>query len=297
MDIISILENALSKAVVDAFTTTLSLNPEKISEDKLPQHQETIISSIGITGSIDGNIIICLSEIDACKTVSKMLGMDIQPGSPDVNDGVGEITNMLAGGIKTNSSKENVSFNISIPSTVKGDHMKVYGQEGVDKIVQRYKAEDIHFVVIVTYKKHTEQNGPAEQSKTSSSAFNAVDLLNQLTNNTTQNKTAPNANNNNALDVLNQLNSLTANKPVEQNKTAPDSSKDNALAALTQLVTVTKQQANNANKEEAPKIDPLAMLNNAIKQAGSEAKETKPLNLTPAEKLELAMKKFKESHK
>lgn len=76
---------------------------------------------IGLTGKAVGTVVLTLSEQVALKAASTMLANEATTIDEEVLDAVGELTNMVAGGAK--SQLEELQMSASLPSVVTGrDH-------------------------------------------------------------------------------------------------------------------------------------------------------------------------------
>ncbi|HNX90399.1 MAG TPA: chemotaxis protein CheX [Candidatus Omnitrophota bacterium] len=116
------LSQCLINSTSEVFSTALSMSPIIMarSGDVKSEDKKEIIAAIGLAGSLEGSLVVCTTNSSAASVVSKMLGCDVAAGSQDSFDGLGEVTNMLAGGFKTRISTEGHSFEISIPTVISG---------------------------------------------------------------------------------------------------------------------------------------------------------------------------------
>ena len=177
MDLSEQLSTTLIQSVNEAFSTTFSLSPKEHSVTV--DLNKGIICSIGMTGSLEGTIALSLSVSDACRLVAKMLGMETLEMSNDVIDGVGEIINMIAGGIKLKLSNTEYHFEIGIPSAVQGQGLKISSIEDSKTLSKGFSCEDIVFCLLVIYKIHK----PGEEHKSFAqrkSEHNASAMLDSL---------------------------------------------------------------------------------------------------------------------
>jgi chemotaxis protein CheX len=55
-----------------------------------------------------------------------MLGMEVEEGSDDMKDAVGEMLNMVVGNAKTRYSSENNTFKVSVPTTIIGEDYTIH---------------------------------------------------------------------------------------------------------------------------------------------------------------------------
>lgn len=117
-----------------------------------PTHPDGMICSIGFTGTLEGAISISLSNQGACKIVSKMLAMEITEVSSDVTDGVGEVLNIIAGGVKKRLAAAGHDFEISVPTVIKGQDLHLAVSEDKTETQLGFALENFDFGVIMIYK-------------------------------------------------------------------------------------------------------------------------------------------------
>lgn len=148
------LNKYLRQSVEEAFLKLFGSAPEILYFDNFDELEEScIISSIGFTGGLEGNCSASFPESSACQLVGKMLGQEIDEFSIDVMDGIGEIVNMIIGGVKLRMEDPKFSFEISIPTCVKGSRMVILTDIKKTHMVGcNFKMEDIVFALSVVYK-------------------------------------------------------------------------------------------------------------------------------------------------
>jgi chemotaxis protein CheX len=143
---------ALVGSVKEAFKTMLST--ELVESDQV--HEKVmgaeLICSIGLTGKMEGSLVISLPAPAACVIVSRMLQMELTEISPDVCDGMGEVANVVAGGVKMRMAALDLSFNVSIPTVVQGGMMHVNAANDLEMTVKHFEAEGFCFDVELAYK-------------------------------------------------------------------------------------------------------------------------------------------------
>lgn len=182
MDIKEQLTKAIHASTLDAFGTMLSMDLDISSEKFELKEEESLICSIGVAGNINGNVSVCLTEKSAAKIVSTMLGMEIEPGSDDVLDGIGEVANLIAGGTKNNlAGLDECLFNISIPSTVKGTHLEIGDQKETTLVEMDFSCEEIALKIAFVYKVDSSGGKGGSAGKDTADAKNdALAILNAL---------------------------------------------------------------------------------------------------------------------
>lgn len=82
----------------------------------------SISGMVGLGGAFSGMVGLHLPEDFALEATASMLGMtsDEVDAETDINDAVGEITNMLAGEVKMLFSDKNLTLCLSTPSIISG---------------------------------------------------------------------------------------------------------------------------------------------------------------------------------
>jgi chemotaxis protein CheX len=88
---------------------------------------------IGVHGDVSGFVTVNLAEKVACSTVGGMLQERFDELTPQVIDGVGEMTNIIAGGIKNKLSKSRWSFShVTVPSVIIGNNYQIAYAPGLE---------------------------------------------------------------------------------------------------------------------------------------------------------------------
>lgn len=76
-----------------------------------------ISSIIGFSGDVVGSVVVSLNEEPARKLVAAFAQMEIEPGTPDFADAIGELSNMIAGGAKKDLGSV---ASITVPTVIIG---------------------------------------------------------------------------------------------------------------------------------------------------------------------------------
>jgi chemotaxis protein CheX len=114
------LEICLEKALKEIFSTMLSCNSEIIPYDQVEVVPPGLSAIVGFGGKISGFIATHMSPRTACAFAECLLGMTFTEVDDIVADAIGEIVNMLAGGVKKYASESEDLFKISVPSIIFG---------------------------------------------------------------------------------------------------------------------------------------------------------------------------------
>lgn len=97
-----------------------------------------ISGTISLTNEdFSGNASLILSLPLATRVFRSMMGMDDSApvNSQEINDVVGELTNMVAGGAKSKLQEQNVHFKIGLPTVVVGENHHIEPPKNVETLV------------------------------------------------------------------------------------------------------------------------------------------------------------------
>lgn len=140
-------------ATIDVFSTMIML--EAAAEPPLTKKQTVFGNSVsallGLSGSLKGMLCIHCPEHGAKAITSSLLGMEVEELNEDVNDAMGELANMVAGGLKTKLAPTGRSLELSIPTAVAGSSYSVNSLASADSITVPFAVEDWRFLVELRY--------------------------------------------------------------------------------------------------------------------------------------------------
>jgi chemotaxis protein CheX len=152
-------EDQLAKYVIDAtqevFATMVMMDPldEYPLAEPVNRFKCSITGMVGFAGIYSGVISIHCPVVLALKITSSMLGMECDKVDDDLNDAIGEIANMLGGGVKQVLSKGGMDIKLSIPTVISGEDYTVNSLSGMDCVVIPFSLENEKFLVGLTLKK------------------------------------------------------------------------------------------------------------------------------------------------
>jgi chemotaxis protein CheX len=130
------LKNVLESAAVTVFTTMLE-TPLEIdrSDEPFTEGEYHIAGAVGLTGAYNGIIYLSSTAAFARKMTCRLLGMQDEEieGDDMVNDAFGELTNMVAGVIKSNLENLNRPCIMTVPSVVRGSNFTIEAVTGVER--------------------------------------------------------------------------------------------------------------------------------------------------------------------
>ncbi len=163
--------NPFINSTINALTTMCSLSPTRGKPYLKTDPDEAfadISAIIGLAGEANGWVAVSFPRGTALKVAANMLGEKKVSIDADVQDAVGEIVNMIAGGAKADFSQKNLSFKIAIPTVVVGPNHLLSQKRDVPCIVIPFTAEGETFYIEVCLK--AEKKNEPSQGETASQA-------------------------------------------------------------------------------------------------------------------------------
>ncbi len=88
--------------------------------ERLKSFNDSVSGMLGLSGDFRAMVAVHCPSALAMHIAGEMLGMEITEVDADVRDAFGEITNMVAGGLKTAFAADGQSVDLSVPTTVAG---------------------------------------------------------------------------------------------------------------------------------------------------------------------------------
>ena len=120
---LSDVHDFMARHLVDVFDTMLSMKAVLAPKADVPLFGERVSGSVGFAGeSVTGAVYLHLSAPFANQVTSAMLGLTPEEitGEAEVNDVVGEATNMLTGGMKSWLCDAGAECAVSTPAIIRG---------------------------------------------------------------------------------------------------------------------------------------------------------------------------------
>jgi chemotaxis protein CheX len=145
------LETGLERAIKEISTTMLNCESEIIPVSLVEAHPPGLSAVVGFGGKISGFVAVHLSPHSACNLASSLIGMEFLEMDDMVADAMGEIVNMLAGGLKKSVSKDEDLFKISVPSIVYGDEYSTHTPKSAEQVCLGIQAGGCSFSVQLVY--------------------------------------------------------------------------------------------------------------------------------------------------
>jgi len=138
----------------EVFQTMLSLKPTPVDTDNPIPPPHGISGSVGFIGAaITGTVYLHLSPLFGLRATAAMLGLPPEElTDADSNDVIGEVTNMLAGGLKSWLCDAGATCALSTPSIIRGQSYQVQPIGGVQHIKLEFVCDNERFMAEVHFK-------------------------------------------------------------------------------------------------------------------------------------------------
>ena len=136
------------------FETMFSMRVEAAPEVVLGQKAERVSGSVGFGGDqVNGAVYLHLPARFAALLAACMLGTEPQSlTEAEINDVVGELTNMLAGGLKSWLSDSGRPCAGSTPAVIRGASFAIEAPEGIERLCLGFSSGANRFTVEVHFK-------------------------------------------------------------------------------------------------------------------------------------------------
>ena len=147
------LDKILVDATLEVFASMIfiDIEPQPATEEPVESLTPNISSLIGLAGDMKGILGIHCPEKVALEITSAMLGMEVDELGEDAKDAIGEIANMVAGGLKVSMTEKEKKIEIALPTTVIGRSIRTAGLSGAARVMIPFDSPSGRFGVELRY--------------------------------------------------------------------------------------------------------------------------------------------------
>jgi len=145
----------MAKHLPDVFDTMLSIKAVLVPKAALPQYEERVTGAVGFGGEkVNGAIYFHLSAPFARRAAAAMLGMTPEEVGDDnaVNDVIGELSNMLTGGLKSWLCDAGNDCAMSTPAIIRGKGFEIEAMPDVARELLVFDCDNERAVVEIHIK-------------------------------------------------------------------------------------------------------------------------------------------------
>ncbi len=124
-------------------------NPMQRSKDcaGIPPVRKDISVIVGLGGELTASVIVHFEKVSALRITSNMLGIPYEQINEDVKEAVGEISTMIAVGLKVGLAKTGIDLSQSMPILVNGNDFETSCLAGTNSVMIPFFLEDSTFIV------------------------------------------------------------------------------------------------------------------------------------------------------
>jgi chemotaxis protein CheX len=147
--------NPFIEATVNTFTTMCNMTPVRDKVFLKGEGEEVygVSGIIGLGGEALGAVVLNFPENVAISVVSKFVGEEYSTITSSVVDGVGELTNIIAGDAKNRLIQKGYKFEIGLPKMVTGRNYITAQNRSVPCIVVSFSSPIGKFCLEVSLRK------------------------------------------------------------------------------------------------------------------------------------------------
>ena len=142
------LHNVVIAATQEVFSGMLAM--ETTPEEPLPAgmtHTDSISGIVGLAGKAKGMVAVHAPEKVALAITGGFLGIQVEEINAEVQDAIGELANMLAGGVKLSLTTHGEDIRLSVPSVIYGDSYNVSAPADAKSFIVPFSIEAGRFYV------------------------------------------------------------------------------------------------------------------------------------------------------
>jgi len=110
-----------------------------------------VSAMIGLTGGFSAMLGIHCPEAVGMAIAGAMLGMEIEEIDADVKDALGEIANMVAGGLKERFAAEDINLELAIPTAISGKSYTIASPKRSNRVIIPFTIEQGQFFIEMKY--------------------------------------------------------------------------------------------------------------------------------------------------
>lgn len=145
--VLSDVEKLLYSAISSVFKTMLDFEVSfEAVTDQVFSDQGYVAGAVGITGALEAMTYIYADDHLAREITGKLLGLPVESIDDDsmVNDAFGELTNMVAGHLKSYFSDRVKACKMTIPTVVRGKDFRIEAVAGTRRLALCFRCHQSH---------------------------------------------------------------------------------------------------------------------------------------------------------
>jgi chemotaxis protein CheX len=140
----------LDQAVEDVLGLMLGVPVAVVNQSIEPSAEPlTLTAVIGLAGALSGAFTVLVDSRAAMQMTACLMGMEVSSLDDSVFDGLGEVTNMLAGAWKARIANLSAACLLSVPTVVTGTQYEVHKRTTAFHMTRSYRFDSHIFTVTI----------------------------------------------------------------------------------------------------------------------------------------------------
>lgn len=151
------LQQIIIEATKDVFDTMImmALSPDPPLVEKVHPFCCNVSGMLGFSGDLKGMLTIHCPEEVAKEITSSFLGMEVSTIDDDVKDAIGELANMLMGGVKQALAVKAKDIKLSIPTVIAGRSYNINCLSDANWVIIPFTVSQGKFMVELKFKSNS----------------------------------------------------------------------------------------------------------------------------------------------
>lgn len=125
-----VITTAVREAATDFFSSSCGLSHVENPRPQDATPRGGLMSTISFVGDPSWTFAMVLADEAAVMVAQAFAGFEIPADSPDMGDVLGEIVNVIAGGICARLDSKGIKAQMSLPSVIRGEHVSLLPPTG-----------------------------------------------------------------------------------------------------------------------------------------------------------------------
>lgn len=148
------LDHHILVATLEVFEKMILLEtrPQPVRRGMTNHFEHHVSSMLGFSGDLTGMLYFHCPDPAARTITAALLGSDEVTNQEEIQDALGEVTNMVGGGWKNSLSSQGTRVDISIPTAISGASYSINTLAGAQGFSVPFDLVDHQFLVEVRYR-------------------------------------------------------------------------------------------------------------------------------------------------
>ena len=148
------LQPMIVKATQDVFDTMIMMpiSPGTPLSEQVETFHCNVSGMLGFSGDLKGMLTIHCPDAVALAITTSFLGMDVESIDDDVKDAIGELANMITGGVKDALAEVGQGIKLSVPTTIAGRSYSLSSLSDTHWVIIPFATDEGEFLVELKFK-------------------------------------------------------------------------------------------------------------------------------------------------